>query len=72
MFAVDGVKLPSNASKQRSGTRAEFERQAAKLEVAIPRHEARLPPVSAPRAVPPRSGASDAAQHQTVLYGTRE
>lgn len=32
MFAIDGVKLPSNASKARSGTRAEFERQAAKLE----------------------------------------
>ena len=28
MFAIDGVKLPSNASKQRSGTRAAFERQA--------------------------------------------
>jgi hypothetical protein len=24
MFAIDGVKLPSNASKHRSGTRAEF------------------------------------------------
>lgn len=33
MFAIDGVKLPSNASKGKSGTRAEFERQAAKLEV---------------------------------------
>jgi transposase len=32
MFAIDGVKLPSNASKSRSGKRAEFERQAAKLE----------------------------------------
>jgi hypothetical protein len=32
MSAIDGVKLPSNASKQRSGTRAEFARQAAKLE----------------------------------------
>lgn len=32
MFAIDGVKLPSNASKASSGTRAEFERQAAKLE----------------------------------------
>jgi transposase len=32
MFAIDGVKLPSNASKRRSGTRAEFERHAAKLE----------------------------------------
>lgn len=34
MFAIDGVKLPSNASKQKSGTRADFEHQAAKLEAA--------------------------------------
>ncbi len=34
MFAIDGVKLPSNASKARSDTRADFERQAAKLEAA--------------------------------------
>ena len=44
MFAIDGVKLPSNASKQRSGTRAAFERQAMKLEAAttvmVQRHRA--------------------------------
>lgn len=44
MFAIDGVKLPSNASKRKSGTRAEFERQAAKLETAaaamVARHRA--------------------------------
>jgi transposase len=44
MFAIDGVKLPSNASKHRSGTRADFERQAAKLEAAattmLQRHRA--------------------------------
>lgn len=34
MFAIDGVKLPSHASKAKSGTRADFERQAAKLEAA--------------------------------------
>ncbi len=34
MFAIDGVKLPSNAAKHRSGTRADFERQATKLEAA--------------------------------------
>jgi Transposase DDE domain/Transposase domain (DUF772) len=34
MFAIDGVKLPSNAAKSRSGTRADFERQATKLETA--------------------------------------
>ena len=34
MFAIDGVKLPSNASKARSGTRADFQRQAAKMEAA--------------------------------------
>ena len=34
MFAIDGVKLPSNASKQKSGTCADFARQAEKLEAA--------------------------------------
>jgi hypothetical protein len=34
MFAIDGVKLPSNASKARSGTRSEFQKQLAKLEAA--------------------------------------
>lgn len=34
MFAIDGVKLPSNASKHRSGTRADFLAQAKKLERA--------------------------------------
>ncbi len=32
LFAIDGVKLPSQASKHRSGTRADFERHATKLE----------------------------------------
>jgi transposase len=44
MFAIDGVKLPSNASKRRSGTRADFERQATKLEATahaiLARHRA--------------------------------
>ena len=49
MFAIDGVKLPSNASKGKSGTRADFDKQAAKLEQAtqqmLARHRAtdRLP-----------------------------
>jgi len=34
MFAIDGVKLPSNASKSKSGTRADFDKQAGKLEEA--------------------------------------
>ena len=37
MFAIDGVKLPSNATKQKSGTRADFEHQAEKLEAAARR-----------------------------------
>ncbi|MDP9179992.1 MAG: IS1182 family transposase [Gemmatimonadota bacterium] len=44
MFAIDGVKLPSNAAKGRSGTRADFERQATKLEATartlVERHRA--------------------------------
>ena len=35
MFAIDGVKLPSNAAKHRSGTRADFERRATKLEAMV-------------------------------------
>ena len=35
MFAIDGCKLPSNASREWSGTRADFERKAAKMERAI-------------------------------------
>ena len=34
MFAIDAVKLPSNASKHRSGTRAKFAQRAEKLEAA--------------------------------------
>jgi transposase len=34
MFAIDGVKLPSNASKQKSGTRADYQRQLDKMEAA--------------------------------------
>lgn len=34
MFAIDGVKLPSNASKGKSGTRADFQRQADKMDAA--------------------------------------
>jgi transposase len=34
MFAIDGVKLPSNASKAKSGTRADYQRQADKMERA--------------------------------------
>lgn len=37
MFAIDGCKLPSNASKEWSGTRSDFEKKKAKLEKAIER-----------------------------------
>lgn len=35
MFAIDGVKLPSNAAKKRSGTHAELARQAERMEAAV-------------------------------------
>ncbi len=34
MFAIDGVKLPSNASKAKSGTRKDFQRQLTRMEAA--------------------------------------
>ena len=35
MFAIDGVKLPSNASKKKSGTHPELTRQAERMDGAI-------------------------------------
>jgi hypothetical protein len=35
MFAIDGVKLASNASKQWSGTRADFKKKVKKMERAV-------------------------------------
>jgi transposase len=37
MFAIDGCKLPSNASKEWSGTKADFRKKIAKMETAIER-----------------------------------
>ena len=34
MFAIDGVKLPSNASKERSGTHGELRHRADRLDKA--------------------------------------
>jgi transposase len=41
MFAIDGCKLPSNAAKEWSGTRKDFQKKAVKLEKAIERIVAR-------------------------------
>ncbi len=35
MFAIDGVKLPSNADKRRSGTHAELAHEAERMETAV-------------------------------------
>ncbi len=37
MFAVDGCKLPSNASKEMSGTREDLRKKCVKLDNAIER-----------------------------------
>lgn len=37
MFAVDGVKLPSNASREWSGTQAEYSKKIEKMERAVTR-----------------------------------
>ena len=53
MFAIDGVKLPSNASKRRSGKRADFARQAEKLEAVAATMLARHRAVDATDDAPP-------------------
>ncbi|GAB1342128.1 IS1182 family transposase [Gemmatimonas sp.] len=66
MFAIDGVKLPSNASKHRSGTRADFERQASKMEQAAEAMLARHRAEDA-RPVEPTLHAKDAARVEQLL-----
>jgi transposase len=65
MFAIDGVKLPSNASKAKSGRRADFARQAAKLETAaktmLERHRA-----ADELGVEPDLAAKGAAQQESL------
>ena len=41
LFAVDGCKLPSNASKEWSGTRADLKKKVQKLDRAIRRNVSR-------------------------------
>ncbi|WP_291261871.1 transposase [Gemmatimonas sp.] len=66
MFAIDGVKLPGNASKHRSGTRADFERQAEKMERAAEARLARHRAEDA-REVEPTLTAKDTARRERLL-----
>jgi transposase len=68
MFAIDGVKLPSNASKAKSGTRTDFQRQAEKLEAAAKAMLARHRENDA-LAVEPSLSAKEARQKERL---TRE
>ena len=71
MFAIDGVKLPSNASKHRSGTRADFARQAEKMErtaeAMLARHRA-----EDARAMEPTLVAKDAARCERLVQDAAE
>ena len=70
-FAIDGAKLPSNASRHRSGTRADFERQATKMERAgeqmVARHRA-----EDGRDVEPTLSAKDTAQRERLVRDAAE
>ncbi|MCU0647844.1 MAG: transposase [Gemmatimonadaceae bacterium] len=71
MFVIDGVKLPSNASKHRSGTRADFERHAAKMERAAEAMLARHRAEDA-RDVEPSLTVKDEARRERLLADAAE
>jgi hypothetical protein len=71
MFAIDGVKLPSHASKARSGTRSDFERQAEKLEAAANNMLARHREEDA-RPVEPDRAAKEAKRIERLERDARE
>jgi hypothetical protein len=71
MFAIDGVKLPSTASKHRSGTRADFARQAEKMERAAEAMLARHRAEDA-REVEPTLTAKDTARRERLVRDAAE
>ena len=70
-FAIDGVKLPNNASKHRSGTRAGVERQAEKMAraaaVMLARHRA-----DDALAVAPRLRSKDVVRRERLVQDAAE
>lgn len=74
MFAIDGVKLPGNASKQRSGTRADFLRQAEKMEAAAKKmlEKHRQTDASGAHPAPSEREAQQLARLQAEAKKTRE
>lgn len=71
MFAIDGVKLPSHASKHGSRTRADFERQAEKMERAAEAMLARHRAEDA-QAVEPTLLAKDVARRGRLVQDAAE
>ena len=71
MFAIDGVKLPSNASEHRSGTRADFQRQTEKMERAAEAMLARHRAEDA-QAVEPTLLAKDVARRERLVQDAAE
>ncbi|MBI3771137.1 MAG: hypothetical protein HY272_00315, partial [Gammaproteobacteria bacterium] len=60
MFAIDGVKLPANASKAKSGTRADYQRQLDRMELATTQSVGRV-----------RCGVCTVTRRFTVSVGLR-
>jgi transposase len=60
MFAIDGVKLSSNASKAKSGTGADYQRQAMKMEKAAKVMWTSMATPMPPRSANPRPNAKRA------------
>ena len=71
MFAIDGVRLPSNAFKHRSGTRADFARHATKMERAAEAMLARHRAEDA-QAVEPSLLAKDVGRRERLVQDAAE
>lgn len=74
MFAIDGVKLPSNASKERSGTHEELRHRAQRLDQAADKilalHQAQDKDRQEPSIEPKRQARIDALRKEAAR--TRE
>ncbi len=68
MFAVDGCKLPSNASKEMSGTRDDFKKKCLKLDTAIERIVKRHRETDFTKAEAVQQAATGRRPGRTTLY----
>ena len=68
MFAIDGVKLSSNASKAKSDTRKDYQRQLTKMQTVVIEGVQHPTPLGVPQGGPPSPLLANIVLHELDVY----